>query len=647
MARKMPRRAGPQPSRRVPRARRRSETPAWLGPAVLAAAVLAVYAGVTDVPLLFDDQRTLSHLEGMGPAAIVRDAPTRALSSLSFAVNGALGGGLAGYHAVNVGVHLANALLLFGLLGAIRRLRAPWLPAWAPLAGALLWALHPLQTSAVTYISQRIASLAALAYLGACFCYLRAREARCGGAAWVSRAHLGWYGGALAVALLAVGTKENTATLPVALLLIEWLVVASRAPESIVGRLLWLAPFLLTPAIEMAVLFSFREKVGAMVQPVPGQGPGGGGVTAVASGADRGESALKGLSFAYMGAYQGWDFPTAREYLLTQPGVVLGYLKLWVLPVNQVFDDLVVPVTKIRDARLLLPALALLALLGAGLKQIRRQPLVAFGVLWFFLTMIVESSVIPLADFRFEHRMLLPSAGLTVAAVAWIGPAIARRPRAGGALLAAAALALAGATLARNRVWADPVTFWSDNVAKAPGKLRGWLNLSHAYERADQLELAEDALLRAVAVFERSPELHYNLGVVRMRQGKPGAAEASLRRALALFPLYAEAHYNLGTLLAETGRRKAAENAFLYVIQIQEAYVAEAHYNLGVLYLREGRPEAAARALEAAVAAQPGLMPAHHNLAVAYERLGKAEDARRHAAIAARLQAGGKKGAER
>jgi Tfp pilus assembly protein PilF len=444
-----------------------------------------------------------------------------------------------------------------------------------------------------------------------------------------------------------VGTKENTVTLPVALLLIEWLIVAGRAPESVVARLLWLAPFLLTPAIELAVLFSFREKVGAMVQFIPGQAPGRGGAAASAGVGHSRASTFKGLGLPYMGAYQGRDFPTMREYLLTQPGVLLGYLKLWVLPMNQVFDALVVPVTKIRDARLLLPALALLAFLGAALKQIRTQPLVAFGVLWFFLTMAVESSVIPLADFRFEHRMLLPSVGLTVAALAWIGPAIARRPRAGGALLAVAVLALGGATLARNRVWADPITFWSDNVAKAPGKLRGWVNLAHAYEMADQLDLAEDALLRAVVIFDRSAEVHFNLGVIRMRQGKPGAAETSFRRALALSPFSAEAYYNLGTLLAQTGRWKAAEGAFRWVIRIRKDYVPEANYNLGVLYLREGRPEAAARALEAAVAAQPGLMVAHHNLAVAYGRLGRAEDARRQAAIAARLRASGKKGAER
>jgi Tfp pilus assembly protein PilF len=200
---------------------------------------------------------------------------------------------------------------------------------------------------------------------------------------------------------------------------------------------------------------------------------------------------------------------------------------------------------------------------------------------------------------------------------------------------------------ARHRVWADPITFWSDNVAKAPGKLRGWVNLAHAYEMADQLDLAEDALLRAVVIFDRSAEVHFNLGVIRMRQGKPGAAETSFRRALTLSPFSAEAYYNLGTLLAQTGRWKAAEGAFRWVIRIRKDYVPEANYNLGVLYLREGRPEAAARALEAAVAAQPGLMVAHHNLAVAYGRLGRAEDARRQAAIAARLRASGKKGAER
>jgi len=339
-----------------------------------------------------------------------------------------------------------------------------------------------------------------------------------------------------------------------------------------------------------------------------------------------------------MGIYQGRDFPTRKEYLLTEPGVLLHYIRLWLLPVNQVLDPLVTPVTSLRDPRALLPGAALVALAGAALAQARRRPLVAFGILWFFVTIAVESSVIPIADFMFEHRMLIPSMGLTLAALGLAGPAIQRHARVGAATVVVIALALGVATIARNRVWSDPVLLWSDNVAKAPGKVRGWVNLSNAYLEDGRVDLAEEALLRANAIFDRSAEVHANLGVLRMKRGDLGGAEASLRRAIELMPLDAEAHYNLGTLLSETGRGAEAEREFRFVMWLKKDYAAEARNNLAILYLRSGRPRDAARELEAAIASRPDLFGAHHNLALAYEKLGRMEDARREEAIAERLR---------
>ncbi|MDP3938764.1 MAG: tetratricopeptide repeat protein [Deltaproteobacteria bacterium] len=596
------------------------------GSLLLVVAVLLAYGGVYDAPLVFDDEHTVTAAAGGDLLRAMGEGPTRALPQLSFALNRALGGSLAGYHALNVGVHLLNALLVLGLLRAMVRLRNPDLPRWAPLAGALLWALHPLHTSAVTYLSQRAASLAALCYLAAAFCYLRAREDAIAAKGSSRPRAVVWYLGALAAAVLAAGAKENTATLPGAILLLEWLVVGPRAGESAARRLGLALPFIITPALQGAFVLGLMSRVGQAMEAAP-------------AGSLASPGALPAASFyGYLGVYQGWDFPTAGEYLLTEAGVLLRYLKLWLLPVNQVLDPFVLPVERASDPRFLAPAAALLIFLGAALTQARRRPWVTLGVLWFFLTIAVESSVIPIADFMFEHRMLVPSLGLTIAALGLAGPWLGRRPSAGLALLAAAAFALGLGTFARNRVWESPEALWSDNVSKAPRKLRGWVNLSHVYEMNDQLELAEEALLRANAVFDRSAEVHFNLGVVRMRKGQMAAAEESLRRALALNPLYAEAHYNLGTLLAQTGRDEESEAAFRWVLQIKETYVPEARYNLGVLFLKQGRPGEAAAELEGARAGLDRLPQLHLALAQAYRQLGRDEEARREAAIAERLR---------
>jgi len=592
----------------------------WPAAALIVAAILVTYAGVYDAPYALDDRTAILETRDTPPGELLRAKPTRALPNLSFLASRRLfGEGLAAWHAGNVAIHAVNALLLLALLRVVRRLRAPGLPAWAPAAGALLWAVHPLQTGAVTYLAQRIGSLAALCYLGATLCYLRAREARCGGAPLASAGPLAWYAGAILFAAAGLFAKENTATLPGALLLSEWLVVGRGAPDSPGLRALLLAPFFVgLPLFHISYLLHVKARTVADLAQDP--------------------SGLRGKLIAYVSAYQGIDFPMRTIYLLTEPGVVLRYLRLWFLPVNQVFDPLIPPVKRILDARFLVPAAALAALAGAAISQAKRRPLVTFGVLWFFVTISVESSVFPLADFYFEHRMLLPSAGLVVAVLGLGGSVLTRRPRTAVVVASTLALALGAATVARNRVWDDSIVFWLDNVRKAPGKLRGWINLADAYVAEDRLDLAEEALLRARALYEPNADVHYNLGVVYLRRGELGAAETSLRRALAIFPLLAEAHYNLGTILAQTGRPFDAQAEFRWVLRISQAYVPEAHYNLGVLYSEQGNAPAALRELEEAVRGRPDLLEAHHNLSALYRKLGRDADAARERAIVEKLR---------
>lgn len=589
---------------------------------VLAAAILFVYAGVYRAPYVLDDAPTISRAAYGGLAAVLSQQPTRALPNLSFALVEKAGGGPAFHHAFNIVLHIANALLVFSLLSVARRLCAPSLPGYVPLLGALLWAVHPLQTSAVTYISQRYAGVAAACYLGSVVCYLRAREERIAGRRFGSFPHLGWYLGALFLAFLAVFTKENTFTLPIALALCEWLLVGRQAAEPWSHRVALILPFLVTPIL---LLVSVPTLDNWKLGPVPG-GPV----------VPKTEGPVHGVHGADLAP---WGFPSRRDYALTQPGVLVRYLQLWLMPVNQVFDADVKTVSRLLDTRALVPA-ALLGLLVAGaLTQARRRPLITFGVLWFLVTISVESSFQPLADLMFEHRVLLPSVGLVMCLLGLLGPLFRRRPLVITAAIMAVTLALAGATVARNRVMADPISLWSDNVRKSPGKLRGWILLANAFAETGQLDFAEQTLAQATSVHGQSARLQFELGTIQMRRGNRGAAENSYLRAIKLNPYYPEAWYNFGTILAQTGREVGAEQAFRFLLNTGGGYVPEAHYNLGVLYLRQGKAPEAARQLEEAVRKRPGLAPAHYQLSLAYQNLGRLEDARREAATAARLQA--------
>ena len=157
----------------------------------------------------------------------------RPLLNLSFAVNYALGGlAVVGYHALNLAVNLANALLLFGLLRrtfALPVLREKFGDHALALAFAiaLLWAVHPLQSASVTYIVQRAESLVSLFYLLTLYCMVRGVE---------SGKPAGWYAGAVLACLLGMSTKEVMVTAPVVVLLYDWMFLAGSLTEALRRR---------------------------------------------------------------------------------------------------------------------------------------------------------------------------------------------------------------------------------------------------------------------------------------------------------------------------------------------------------------------------------------------------------------------------
>jgi tetratricopeptide (TPR) repeat protein len=542
---------------------------------LVAAAALLVYANTLGAPFVLDDVSTVGvpatrDLDGWLGA--FRLSSSRSLVDLTFALGRMLHGPEpAGYHAVNALLHAAAALLVWRLAALLLAPPAAGAPAAAEaraaargpaLAAGLLFAVHPLQTSAVTYVAQRYAVLATLLYVAAVVLWLEARG-RAGGT------RRGLLVAALACTLLAMRSKELAFTLPLVLVLVELVLPAGPLRS----RLPVLAPFLATLAVVPA---SFLAAVGSL-------------------------EAVR-ASDPFAARVMGTTPPTRLEYFLTQLRVVPGYLRLLILPTGQVFDA-DVPLERALTPAVAASGLVLAAVLGAGCWLAARgrrdgssARVAGLGVLWFLVTISVESSVFPIDDLRFEHRVYLPSVGFALLAAA--GLALARerlrgaRPwamRALGAAAAAWVLALAGAAHLRNEVWGDAVRFWADDVAKAPGKARARVNLGVALVQADRPEDAvrvlesalrlspEDVLARynlaglysrlgfvapAVHHFEEllrrtpgSPATRTTLALLHLRQGRPARAEELLRSALATDPAYVPARLALEQLLRERAGR--------------------------------------------------------------------------------------------
>jgi tetratricopeptide (TPR) repeat protein len=346
------------------------------------------------------------------------------------------------------------------------------------------------------------------------------------------------------------------------------------------------------------------------------------------------------------------------HYLYTQFRVIVTYLRLLMFPVNQNLDyDYPVYTTFFTPpvflSFLLLIALFALAVylfirssrssissLNPQLSTRSSQPpslnapfyrLISFGILWFFLTLAVESSLIPIFDVIFEHRVYLPSVGTFAAAAAVFGAILNRLRttvlvRALAVVAVGVVLVLATATWRRNQVWQSPLSLWRDVAAKSPRKERPYLSLSAALGAAGKMEEAIDALKQAIRLQPDDPKPYINLGAALASIGRREEAIEALSSALTIEPDHPEALNNLGIILKDVGRLDESVAALSQAVRI-EPENARAWYNLGRTYLKAGREAKAEMAMEQAIRISPDYDNARIELAAALNREGRFREA--------------------
>ncbi len=376
----------------------------------------------------------------------------RPLLKLSYTLNWTSGLGLFGFHLFNVSVHAANAVMAYLLF---RRLRDEGSdPAEAPapaLAAALLFAVHPVQTEAVTYVSGRSASLMAFFYLASLLAYARGRES--GSRLWLQAVSPLTF-------LLAFLTKETAVTLPLALVL--WEIAGPLRRTSGFRVLQW-------QAAHWAML-------GAIV-----------GVLSVHQG-----------YFSFLSSAFGTR--GLEDNLLSQIDGVCYLLLRLVWPIHLNIDP-ALPVASRWTWQLAGKALLLLSLLAGGVASLGRRRYLAFGILWFFLHLLPTNSLVPRLDVANERQIYLAGGGLFLAASTELG-----RIRAAGRLnsrwsQAAAACLLVVLTLltiVRNHDYRSEVALWESAVGQAPSSARAYNNLGYAYALRGDRRKAREAYLAAL-----------------------------------------------------------------------------------------------------------------------------------------------------
>lgn len=422
------------------------------------------------------------------------DNLTRCLTHITFALNARLHG-LApqGYHAVNTAIHIGASLALFWLILLIfqtprgRTLADPRRAALIAWSASLIFLCHPLQTQAVTYIWQRFASLAALFYILTAALYLHARI----------RASAKSFCLAGLSFLAAVFSKETAATLPVMLAVSEFLFFpfAASRKKTILAALILGAAALLIPA---AVLLS--GKLAFYLKPH---------------------------------TYYGLEAPFGWDYAMTQINVVRTYLRLAVLPTAQNLDyDYPVSRT-FFEMGTLLSFLLHAVLLAAAFLMRRRAPLLSWGIVWFYVTLSVESSFLPIRDVIFEHRVYLPLAGFAAAA-AWSLNLLLRRERLFLASVLTLCAVLSVLTIRRNEIWRSEIRLWEDVVQKSPKKFRGYSQLCRAWKEAGDLPKAVSYCEKSIALNPKNAVAYNNLGSLYGELGRFDDALKTFHAGLAL-----------------------------------------------------------------------------------------------------------------
>ena len=559
---------------------------------IMAVAVALAYGHTLDVPFYLDDFSSIRenplvyHWQGF--AALREYAPMRVLTYASFALNHHWGGfEPAGYHVVNLVIHLLAGIAVWGLVRGL--LRTPRMDGAAqarggasvPLLAALVFLLHPLQTGAVTYIVQRLASMAALFYLTALAAYVQAGLAR-----HRSERAL-WAAGCALSSVLALFTKENTATLPVAFLLVELVFFGPRGRREVTRLVLVTAGGAL--AVWMVTAFSFGA------QPL----------------------SLAGMSDV---ASQSTEISRAN-YLATQMPVLWTYIRLFLWPVG-LHLDYAVDLRRFTDGVVLGALAGHLALMALAVFLAGRRPLMGFGILFFYLAHSVESGIIPIPELAFEHRNYLPLLGLCLAAADLLWSSVEGRNRLRGPVLLLIPLLLGGATWRRNEQWRDPVAFWEDNVRLAPERARAWGNLGKSHLLAKKPEEALRAIREALRLQSRSDaqDVNHFYDVVNLAESlrqlgrlEEGLAVIEAERGQEM-PATARAAMELGygNLLFEQGRLPEAESAYRDALR-NHAWNLPVMVNLASALAQQGRLASADSLYDEILRLDPGEAVARQN----------------------------------
>ena len=549
---------------------------------ILAALIFLIYSNSFQASWHFDDYENVTsnvrvQIRDLGPETLIKtffaspegkQHPFRSAAYFTFALNAYFGGtDVFGYHVVNVTVHLLTAFFLF--LCVLTLFDTPRLERdshpdamFIAFLTAILWAANPIQTQAVTYIVQRMAAMAAMFTIIGIYCFLAARLTAS------SRRRIVMMTGCGLSYFLAVMSKENAAIFPLSLLFLEFIFFRDcRKPREVKMLILLLAA---------------------------------GTAAVIALGA-----ILFGNPFGFLNGYPNRTF-TPFQRLLTEARIVVHYLSQIFYPVPtrlSLYHDVALSHSLLQPWTTLPSVLAILALIGVGLKWMATRPLLSFAILFFLVSHLIESTVIGL-ELVFEHRNYLPSLFIfmpVAVGVEWLtnhyqwNSFVMRR-----VLIAGTALLIIGygaGTFVRNQAWANEKTLWEDTLAKAPNSIRAHHELAYQYyEKIGNYDAALYLYHRGLDrsgqnVYEKTLSLN-NIASIHFTRGEYNRAAEYWKKAIDSYPKYSQAYYRLALTQTWMGEWDAAAET-LAAIDDRKPIGSKRLRLKGVILLHDNKPDIA------------------------------------------------------
>ena len=545
-----------------------------------------------NIPRFFYDPFTLT--------TVRENADLRPVLQITYALNHAISGLRPwSYHAVNMVLHLVAALLVFRI---VRDHLWPG-PAVVPAAAALFFALAPLNSQTLDYMSARSALLCTTLYLAAFWCVLRRRQ-------WP----------AALLHALALLTKAIAVTLPAVIVAYDFLYRDRARCPTVLGYVrdwrrvvrLVLAPVVL----DLAYLLYRRLLLPPWVSETFHQ-----------------------------------SFTTPWLWFMSEWSAQLYYVRLFLWPDALSIDHDFPYAFSFFQARAWLALCVIVAWIAVALRSAARRPLVAFATLWFFITLAPESSFAPLAEVVNDHRPYIASSlGLSVLLAWLIHEASSRLRERQQPAFVLACLVLCAVTIPitrhRNWQWQDSVRLWTDAAEKGPGNGRAWMNAGLALMARGQLAEARRHFERARASNPGYAYVYMNISVLEAHEGHLDAALHAADEAVRLNPGLAPAHYYRGRVLEKLGRTEEAAAAHKQALAIDPRHLeasnalarltpngassAEALMQSGLdaLYAQR-KPEEAAAYFRKVLDRNPTHYGATYQLAEALDASGHGDEAQR------------------